>query len=127
MRGMSQQRVIWFAIVMSTVIYLVIALQLAPNAGGDFDASASRMPAPVLYAVALGVFLFAWFVAPRVIRAPNAQTRMIIHLSLFEAVAVFGLMAAFLAEDWRLYLPAWVLSVVGFIRELPRDSSRTAP
>jgi hypothetical protein len=40
---------------------------------------------------------------------------------------IFGLVAAFLTKDWRLYLFPWALAIVGFIRELPRESSRTAP
>jgi hypothetical protein len=126
MPRMSQQRIIWFAIVMSTAIYLVVALQLGPDASGPFDVSAGRSPVPILYGVALAVFLFGWFVAPRVVRS-NAQTKMIVCLAIFEACAIFGLLAALLVRDWRLYLAPWALALTGFIRELPRASSRTAP
>ena len=126
MARMSRQRIIWFGIVMSTVIYLVLAVQMAPESGGDFDASASRSPAPILYALALGIFIVAWFVAPRFVRS-GADVKMIVCLALFEACAIFGLLAAFLVRDWRLYLAPWALALIGFMREFPRESSRTAP
>ena len=31
--------------------------------------------------------------------------------------------AAFLQHDWRLYVPAWIASLIGFMREFPRDES----
>lgn len=126
MAGMTRQRMIWFAIVMSTVIYLVVAMQIAPEAGGDFDASAGASPVPMLYGVALLVFLGAWFAAPRVVHG-SADVKMIVCLALFEACAIFGLVAAILVGDWRLYLAPWALAILGFMREFPRGSSRTAP
>lgn len=126
MARMTRQRIIWFGIVMSTLVYLLLAAQLAPESGGDFDASASTSPVPILYGMALLVFLAGWFVAPRIARG-SADTTMIVCLSFFEACAIFGLIAAILVKDWRLYLAPWVLAIIGFLREFPRGSSRTAP
>ena len=126
MARMTRQRMIWFGIVMSSVIYFVLALQLAPDASGDFEASANKSPVPILYGLALVIFIVAWFVAPRFVRS-SADTKMIVCMALFEASVIFGLVAAFLVRDWRLYLAPWALAIVGFIREFPRAPSRTAP
>ena len=120
MIAMAQQRIIWFAIVFSSVIYLVIAFMIAPDTSGGFDEVASRQPIPILYAAALGVFLFAWFVARKIVRAKDPKTRLIVSLALFESCAIMGLVAAMVGKDWRLYLAPWVLALIGFIGEFPR-------
>jgi hypothetical protein len=45
---------------------------------------------------------------------------MITALAVFEACAIFGLLAAFMMKDWRLCLAPWALALLGFIREFPR-------
>ena len=122
MIGMREQRIIWFAIFMSTVIYLVVIKSVAPDAVGDYDAMASKPPVAMLYGIALIVFLFTWFVAPRVFAGKDARQRLIVQLALFEACAVFGLLAGFLVRDWRVYLAPWALAIAGFIRVFPRET-----
>lgn len=114
---------IWLAIVFSTVIYFVIALQLA-NAPGDFEQLAQGTYVPVLYAMALLSFVFGWFLVRRLVKS-NEQTRLIVALAVFETCAIFGLLGAVLTQDWRVYLFPWALALIGFVRELPRESSRT--
>jgi F0F1-type ATP synthase membrane subunit c/vacuolar-type H+-ATPase subunit K len=122
---MNQKMVIWVAIVFSTVIYLVMALTL----GGEPDTFAEYARdkyVPVLYGLALVTFLFGWFVVPRVIKS-SERLKMICAMAIFEASAIFGLIAAFLTKDWRMYLLPWALSLVGFFRERPRSESAELP
>lgn len=120
---MNPRLVIWFAIAFSTVLYLVLAITLGGEPG-DFEQAARSSYVPVLYGLALACFLFAWFVVPRVVKS-SAQVRMIAAMAMFEGAAVFGLLAAFLTKDWRIYLAPWALAIFGFIRELPRGESAT--
>jgi len=124
---MAQQRVVWFAIVMSTVIYMVLAYMLAPETRGAFEESAANWPVPIFYGAALVVFLFAWFAGRALVRGRDAKTQMVVLLAIFEACAVMGFVGAFIARDWRIYLAPWLLALIGFVREMPRESSRTAP
>lgn len=122
---MNPRVVIWFGIVMSTVIYLVMAVALGGETG-DFDESVRSSYVPVLYGLALLAFIAGWLVVPRVVKS-NARTRMVATMAVFEACAIFGLIAAFLTQDWRLYLGPWALALFGFIREFPRGETTTGP
>lgn len=117
---MSQRKILWFGIVMSTFIYAAVLYAMSKNwpEPGSFDA-ALRQPMPAaLYLVALMTFAMA-FVIPRFIR--TSQTALVVRLALFDAVAIYGLMAAFLAQDWRLYIAPWVLALIGFMSRFPSD------
>lgn len=122
---MNQRLVIWLALLFSTIIYLGLAVYTAP-ATGDFEQSARHPYVPVLYGMALLTFLVAWFVIPRAVRS-DPRVRMIMAMAMFEASSIFGLVAAFLVKDWRLFLAPWVLTLFGFIREYPRDEAATGP
>ncbi len=45
----------------------------------------------------------------------------IVRLALFEATAIYGMVAAFLTYDWRLFAPTWILAVAGFIQSFPSE------
>jgi hypothetical protein len=117
---MKTDKVLWAAMVFSTVIYAVMAYVALGKDGGSFEERVRQPYALALYGMALASFV-AGFVVPRSIRAP--RTRMIVGLALFEACAVFGLIAAFLARDWRLFLPAWIVGLIGMVRAYPSDDS----
>ena len=46
---------------------------------------------------------------------------LVLGLCAVIAVPIFGLLAAFLNQDWRLYLPAWAVALIGFMREWPSE------
>lgn len=124
---MNQQRIIWVAIAFSTVIYMFILVTLHPNPPqGSLEVATLPQIVKVLYAIALVEFIVAWVLPGRLTSMP-AQTRLVTSMALFEAVAIFGLLAAFLTKDWRLYLGPWALALIGFIRSWPRDESATRP
>lgn len=119
--GVQQRRILWLALFFSTVIYAVIAYTL-PNAKptASFDDAVRRPLVIPLYVVAMSVFI-AGLVGFGRLKNANPQAGMILRLALFEACAIMGLMAALIAQDWRLYLPTWALAAIGFIREWPSE------
>ena len=124
---MSQQRIIWAAICFSTVIYLVILLTLHPEAPQtSLDVASLPLFVKILYAMALFDFIVGWILPGRMADKP-AQLRLVMTMAIFESVAIFGLLAAFMTQDWRLYLGPWALAIVGFIRSFPRAESATRP
>lgn len=121
---MRQDKLIWFAIVFSTFIYAVIIYTLYPRPEGPFEAAVKQPIALSLYGIAVLTF-FAALMAPGFLRGP-ARLKMIVSLALFEACAIYGLLAAFLTRDWRLFVPTWIVALLGMWRAYPSDSTITA-
>ena len=122
---MRHERILWGAIAFSTVIYAFIAWSMAPNPEKPFEASVHDTTTMVLYAAAFTTFVTA-IILPGMLQGANARLRMIVGLAMFEGCAIFGLIAAMLHHDWRLYLPAWALALIGFVRLWP-SSEVSAP
>lgn len=122
---MNQPKLIWFAIAFSTVVYAIIAYTTNPTPAGSFDAAVRNPVILILYLAALSSFAAATIIPKLLQRAP-AQTRMILGLAIYESCAIFGLVAAFLGHDWRLYLGPWALALIGFMRVFPGNEV-TAP
>ncbi|HYC61913.1 MAG TPA: hypothetical protein VEK79_20350 [Thermoanaerobaculia bacterium] len=117
---MRHERIIWGAIVFSTVIYFILVYTMAPNPVRPFEEAVRSNTTLTPYLLALAMFVAAMLVPKRLVSAPP-RMRMIVALSLFEACAIFGLMAAFLQQDWRLFIPPWILAVIGFVSVWPRE------
>jgi uncharacterized membrane protein len=115
---MRHERILWGAIAFSTVIYAIVAWSMAPSPEKPFETSLHDTTTLVLYAAALMMFVTAMLV-PGMLRSADARLRMIVGLGMFEGCAIFGLIAAMLHHDWRLYLPAWALALIGFLRVWP--------
>jgi hypothetical protein len=109
--------VIWFAIVFSTVLYLLIAV-IRSGPLGDFETVARQPFVLGLYGAALAAFLVGWLVVRQIVSGPPQKT-MVAALAVFESCAIFGLVAAFHTGDWRTYLGPWALALIGFLREWP--------
>jgi hypothetical protein len=60
-------------------------------------------------------------IVPRFLTQSPQRLRMIVALAMFEACSIFGLVTVVLYKDWRLFVAPWVLSLIGFVREWPRD------
>lgn len=115
----SQQKVLWFAIVCSTVIYALIAFTIAGQPQGTFDAAFQRTEVFVLYGLAVAAFVAAMILP----RALPPQARFVATLAIFESCAIFGLVAAFLVRDYRLYVGPWALAVIGFLKAFPQTEA----
>lgn len=122
---MDQRRVIWFAIAFSTVIYAVIAYIEAPTPAGPLEGALRNTTVLGLYGVAIAAFVTAFAVRAMLRDAPS-RTRLVVSLAVFEACAIFGLLAAFLQRDWRLYLAPWALALIGFFASWPSGEPETA-
>jgi hypothetical protein len=114
----QQRRIIWFALVMSVVIYVLMAWMTAQeNAKQPFD-DAVRQPLTLpLYGIAVVMFIIAT-VASKAMK----QAGWIAGLALYESCAVFTLVAAFIAKDWRLILPGAALALIGMMRLFPSET-----
>src|SRR5687767_3939258 len=104
---MRTPKILWFAIAWSTVIYLVIAYMLHPVPARPFAESVRSTITLALYAAAFAAFVVALVIPNLLVRLP-AQQKMMVALAMFEACAIFGLVAAFTQQDWRIYVPAWI-------------------
>jgi len=116
------QKILWFTIASSTVIYLVVAYTIVPVPVQPFAESVRSIVTLALYAAAFAAFVAA-LVMPNLLTRTRGLEKMILALALFEACALCGFIAAFLGQDWRLYVPAWIASLIGFVREFPRDGA----
>jgi hypothetical protein len=117
-------RIIWFGIAFSTVIYAVIVFLLGnPPRFASFDESMRDPLILMLYGLGAVVFVIAT-VMYRAYRNRPPQLRMIVALALYESVAVYGVIAAFMRHDYRLYLAPWALALIGFIRVFPAAEQR---
>ena len=116
----QQRKIIWFALFASVLIYIFIAFQTSQeNAKQPFDDTIRSTTTLVLYALALLMFILG-FALPRLVSVK--QVGWIMGLALFEAATIFGLLAAFLAHDWRLILAPAALTMVGFVRLFPGET-----
>ena len=126
--GMQQLRIIWFALLASTLIYCFIAWTMSTqHAARPFDESVRSPMVLGLYGIGLVDFVLATMVSIAMRDRP-LRLRMILSMALYEACAIFGLVAAFLTQDWRIYLAPWALTIIGFLRMFPTaEDTRLTP
>ena len=119
---MRQKKIIWFAIVLASFIYAVIIWTLAKNwpQPGPFDQAVREPLVLGLYFVAVTTFVAA-IVVPRLMSAK--APKYIMSLALFESVVIYGLLAAFIRRDWHLFVPTWILGLIGFATKWPSDTA----
>jgi hypothetical protein len=123
---MQQQKLIWLAIFFSTIVYAGMAYMIGSAPPQPFEQSVRDPVTLIMYLAALSAFAAGFFV-PRLLQRAPAQTRAIMSLAIFEACAIFGLVATFITRDWRVYLPAWALAVIGFLRAWPSSDVSDVP
>jgi len=107
-------QIIYIAILMSTLIYAVVAWAtthlITPG-----KSLADELHAPLtigLYSAAAGTFLAAMII--------RSRKMLIVRWVMLEAGCICGLVAAMMHGDWRLYIAPWVLALAGFIGLYPR-------
>ena len=122
---MHVEKVLWGAIVFSTFIYAGMIFMIARNPEHSFEENVRSQMTLIVYGLALASFI-AGTVLPGRLRAP-ARMKMIIALAIYESCAVFGLIGAFVAHDWRIFIPAWVLSLIGMMRVYPSGEPEFLP
>jgi hypothetical protein len=117
---------IWTAIVTSTAIYAAIAFWFEREPSSTFESAFRNPLVLIVYVAAMSAFGMG-LVARRVLTAAPPRVRMILSLAIFEACAVFGLMAVFFQHDWRLYLGPWALALIGFMLSRPAEEEVLVP
>ena len=115
-----RQRAIWFALLASTFVYAFVAWQAIGTPPVALQREVLQPFMVVIYAVALVTYVAAFVASGALARrgAPR-QTALIVRMAMLEAVAIFGLVAAFAARDARLFVPTWALALVGMLRSFP--------
>lgn len=116
---MSQKKIIWGAIVFSTFIYALLLFMLSrewPKPATTYNQAVNSPMVLALFGAALVVFLMGQTL-PRAMSSKAAA--WIPSLALSEASAIFGLLAAFLTRDWRLFIAPWILALIGFVTQWP--------
>jgi hypothetical protein len=117
---MNQQKIIWGALVFSTFVYVFMAYMLAPDPALPFSESVTQTTALAVYGAAFVAFIVAMVVPSMLVSAPP-RVKMLVAMAMFESCVIMGLIATILLKDWRLIIPTWIASLVGFMREFPRD------
>lgn len=134
--AMTQQpqpplKIIWFALVMATLIYVLMAYMTVRNeAGTPFIEALERPPVPLLYGMAAVMFMVAGYIRRVMLKTPPGQrtpverirVALVTRWALTESVAIFGLLAAYLARVPELVLPPAALALLGFMMAFPSDS-----
>jgi hypothetical protein len=107
-------QVIYFAILMSTLIYAIVAWATTKAITPAHSLpDETRTPAVIaLYSVAAGSFLAAMII--------QSRRLLIARWVMLEAGCICGLIASFIVGDWRLYVIPWLFALAGFVRLYPR-------
>jgi len=118
--NINQLRIIWTAIFLSTFVYAVIAWSSLHNGYvRDFGQELRQPMVLGLYGLCVVETIAAFVIGGLVMRSRGYRIGFIVRLALIESGCIVGLLAAFLLQDWRLYLGPWALGVLAFLRALP--------
>lgn len=107
-------QITYFAILISTVIYAVVAwATINAVTGAHLLGDELRDPVTIaLYGVVAGSFLAAMII--------RSRRLLIARWAMLEVGCICALAAALHHGDWRLYLAPWALALVGFVTLYPR-------
>lgn len=125
--------VIWMALVNSTLLYVAIAwMAVSPRSTVPFVEALRQRPVPLLYALAVVMFIASLVVPDKLRRPPDRSTAapkpearsatltvLLVRWAMTESVAIFGLVAAFTARVPLLVLPPFLLALAGFAMSYP--------
>ena len=106
-------QVIYVGILMSTLIYAVIAWTTASAGNAKTLSEELRDPLTIgLYAIAVVVFLAAMLT--------RARRLLVVRWAMLDVACIIGLTVALLYGDWRLFAAPWALALAGLIVLYPR-------
>lgn len=107
-------QIIYVALLMSTLIYGVVvwATTRAVAPGKSLSDELHQPITIAMYSAAAGTFLAAMIVRSRKV--------LMVRWTMLDAGCIFGVIAAFVLGDWRLYIAPWTLALIGFISLYPR-------
>ena len=116
------RRIVWFAILGSTVIYAVVAFLVVPRGEREPVGALARDPSAIGAIVVAAALFVTAFWAGSYLRNRDADRAFFVMVALLEAVCLTGLVGAFRADDWRLFIIPWSLSMIGMVYAWPRRS-----
>lgn len=127
-RSGADPRIIWLAILVSNIIYVVVAyMAIVPAVP---FAEGARHPLTIPLYVAAGTALAAAFIIPSFLARSRttygesmepqpALPSLILKLALFESVTIFGLVLAFVSRAPSMILPAVAVAMAGILAAYP--------
>jgi hypothetical protein len=126
---MKTLQVIWVALFMSIVMYAAIAFAIIPVGEGRVVAAITSNPIVLaVYAAAFMVVVGSFLAFAALSRqVEKQQVAHIVRWAMIESAAIFGLVAAFIASDRRLFIPLGVLALAAMIVAFPREEAPPAP
>lgn len=121
-----QSRLIWLSLASTPLFFLVVVWGLV-DTPLEGDAAMSSPAVLLLALLAVSAFIAAtrWLDGWMGPADPDSAERrrltlLIMRLAMFEAIAIFGLVAAVLSQDLTVYLPFMVLSLIGMVLYRPQ-------
>jgi hypothetical protein len=123
MNDLRIQRIIYAALLITLAIYFILVWILGQqNASRSFQ-EALRLPIVVpLYVIGVVTFAMAFFMRARLHeRGAPPRMRNIVFWALLESIGIYGLVVAFVYQDWRLMVPPLMLSILGFAVSFPQQ------
>jgi len=136
--GARAIRIIWAALLASVLIYAFLIFMAVPKAPpAPFQAAFSNPIILILHVIGLMVFFMAFVMSSLLLRRASTpppppgtmiisgrvRLALLVRWALMESAAIFGLVAAFLAQDPRLFLALGCLAVIGMLASYPSDDS----
>lgn len=125
-KGLITLKVIWFAMLVSLVIYLLVGHFAVPMMGSFADDSLAGIIRPFLYFVSIATLIGTWFIRRVVMPKEGSQqslqdalsrytTATIVALALSESIGIFGLVLFMLGKNpMDLYLLIAVSGIAMF-------------
>ena len=109
------EKLVYFALILSTFIYCLV-VWVVMHAQAPMGTLEQEFHQPIVFVLML-LSLSAFVVS---LSLRNAITRW----AFCESCCIYGIVAAFVAHDWRLFAMGWVLSLVAFVlaRPAPREA-----
>ena len=106
---------------MSVALYGVIAYVMAPVGEQPFDAAFSNPIILALRIAGIGMFAMSFILSSILMkRSANVRGAMLIRWAMIESAAVFGLLAAFIGNDVRLFIPLGARAIAGMLIAYPK-------
>ena len=119
LRTNAPLRLIYFALIASTFIYAgIVWMLLGRRAPSGTIEQELRQPLVLI----LMVLSLSMFGVARFFRGGTRQ-RIIARWAIVETSTIYGLIAAMLASDWRLFAAGWALSLLGFVLAFPPEQT----
>ena len=135
-RELSRLKIIWFGMLGSLALYLIIALQVAPNIQVSLDKSIFNVVKTVIYLFTLIIIVITRYIRRFILSGKSQQgqgiqsfqsltlqkytTVMIVAWALLECIGIFGLILFFLGKNSTdLYL-LLIISAVAMLWYRPK-------